>query len=487
MSLTLPAATRRARPSARRGRPPIRREGGLSWVVLAEAFAAALGFVALAYQARRLGPASFARVEYASAVACWLLVVVRGGFDVIIYREAARRPRLVRPLTDLLVGLRLISACVGYVIVLAVAALIGPQGGAVVALAGLGLFASCWVTDVGPRASGRLGWVALAQASRAIGAVAAVFSLVSGPGDVARAAVCLVLAEASAALVPLALHTREYGFPRPSLRGRATRVLARRGAVAGLSRFARVTLYGADILALGWWLDGGLGDYAAARRVVYALAAFGLVVPAALGPSIAVAWAAGASQARTKVADVLAGLWSLSLPAAVGLGLTADRWMPALFGVGYRDGGPCLALIAARLPWLLAAGTAQAVLVSCRREDLGLRLVLGQLAVAALTLPLAIAWSGPTGAGWAALGVEASGAIVGWTMLKRLGVAPGWIDQCGRAVVGCLGLFAAVRLTCDAPLLVVVVAGGIGYLMAWRAAARWRGRMARDSIGRGSS
>ena len=60
----------------------------------------------IVYLARRLGPSSFARVEYAAAVAAWLLVVVRGGVDVIVYREAARRPRLIRPLTDLLIGLR---------------------------------------------------------------------------------------------------------------------------------------------------------------------------------------------------------------------------------------------------------------------------------------------------------------------------------------------------------------------------------------------
>ena len=29
----------------------------------------------------------------ASAIAAWWLVLVRGGFDAIVYREAARRPR----------------------------------------------------------------------------------------------------------------------------------------------------------------------------------------------------------------------------------------------------------------------------------------------------------------------------------------------------------------------------------------------------------
>jgi len=446
---------------------------GLPWTVGAEAFATALGFVALVYQARRLGPVSFARVEYAAAVAAWLLVLVRGGCDAIVYREAARRPRLIRPLTDLLVGLRLLAAVVGYGIVLTVAALIGPDRGGAVALAGLGLFASAWATDVGPRAEGRLGWIALAQIVRASGFVAAVLMLVRGPADVARAAWCLALAEAFAAGVPLALHAKEYGFPRPRFRRRATGVLARRGAIAGLSRFARVTLYGIDLLALGWWAGGGLGPYAAARRVVYALAALGLVVPAVLAPSIARSWALGVGPARRRVGEISTGLWSLSLPAAVGLGLTADRWMPLLFGPDYRDGGPWLALVAARLPWLLAAGFAQAALVACRREDLGLKLVMVQSAVAAVAVPVAVAAAGPWGVGWAALGVETVGGVVGWAMLARLGVAPGWTEQTARALAGCLGLFAACQWTRGEPLGAVVVAGALGYAVAWRAGARW--------------
>jgi O-antigen/teichoic acid export membrane protein len=147
--------------------------------------------------------------------------------------------------------------------------------------------------------------------------------------------------------------------------------------------------------------------------------------------------------------------------------------MPALLGGVFRDGGPLLAVVAVRLPWLLAAAFAQSALVACRREDLGFRLVAIQGAAAVVLIPLGIALGGPWGAGWGALGVEAAGALVGWGMLAGLGVAPGWAEQTGRALVGCLGLFAAWRLTIAAPLPVVVAAGVLGYAAAWRAAGRF--------------
>ncbi len=473
MTATASVSARRVRVAP--ARPSALRPGGLGWVLAAEGLASALGFAALVYQARALGPAAFARLEYAAAVAAWLLVLVRGGVDVIVYREAARRPRLIGPLTNLLIGLRCAAALIGYAAVLAVAGLVGPGRGPAVAVAGLSLFASAWVADVGVRAAGRLRWVAAAQAVRALGFVGAVFALVAGPGDAVRAAACLVIAEAAGTAVSLYAHGRDHGFPRPVWKRRASLVLARRGAVAGLTRFARVTLYGADLLALGWWAGNDLGPYAAARRVVFALAALGLVVPATLGPSIARAWAMGAGPARERVSVALLWVWSLSLPAAVGLGLTADRWMPALFGAAYAGGGPLLALAAARLPWLLAAGVAQAALIACRREGLGLTLVLGQFALAAVLVPASVAAAGPRGVGWAAFAVEAAGAVAGWAMLARLGVAPTWAAQTGRALVGCLGLVAACRLTRAVPLPLVTLAGAFAYAAAWRFAGRWPG------------
>ena len=72
---------------------------------------------------------------------------------------------------------------------------------------------------------------------------------------------------------------------RPRFRRRAWAALARRGAVAGATRFGRVSLYAADVLAIGWWAGPSLGPYAAARRVAFALLALGLVVPSAVAPA----------------------------------------------------------------------------------------------------------------------------------------------------------------------------------------------------------
>jgi O-antigen/teichoic acid export membrane protein len=420
--------------------------------------------------ARRLGPSGFADFEYASAVGAWWLVLVRGGFDAIACREAARRPALIGPMTEVLIGLRLASAAVGMAGVLALAWASGPVRGWVVAVAGLVLIPSAMASDVGFRASGRFGVLALAQVARAAGLAAGAWWLVSRPGQAAVGAGCLAGAEVASTLVLVAFH----GPVWPRFRRRAWAALARRGAVAGATRFGRVSLYAADILALGWWSGPGLGPYAAARRVAFALLALGLVVPSAVGPRIARAWASGPSEARRAIGRTLEGLMAGALPATVGLIATAGRWMPWLFGDGFAEGGPWLALVAARLPFVLASNVQQAALVACRRETWAFRLIAAMAIVGLALIPALAVVAGPWGVGLAALGVEVAGAGVGWLALRRLGLAPAWHHASGPAMAGSVGVGVVCWLGRAWPLGGVVVAAmGVHGLIGSLAGGRW--------------
>ena len=439
----------------------------LAVLIAAELFASAVGFGVMVLLGRRLGPASFADFEYASAVAAWWLVVVRGGFDAIVYREAARRPSLVRPMTDVLIGLRIASATVGLAAVLVLAWTSGLDRGRVVLVAGLVLIPSAMASDIGLRATGRFGGLAMAQGVRAIGLAAGVGWLVAGHDHAAVAAGCVVAAESASSAVLLCWHGREHGWIRPRFRRRAWAILAKRGAVAGASRFGRVTLYAADVLILGSLAGSNLGPYAAARRVAFALLALGLVVPSAVAPRIARAWASGTGEARTVIETTCSGLLAMALPATVGLMLTADRWMPFLLGEAFREGGPWLALVAARLPFVLASNLQQTALIACRREKWTLALIGGMVGLGAVVIPpLAMAW-GAWGVGLALLGVEVAGALGGWFALHRLGIAPAWHHASGPSVAGCVGLAAVCLVGREWPLGGVVIVGAIVYGLIW--------------------
>jgi O-antigen/teichoic acid export membrane protein len=442
---------------------------GVPWLVASELCSGAIGFGVTVHFARRLGAEGFAHLEYASAVAAWLLVIVRSGVEMIAVREAARRPRILRPMTEAMIGLKLAAAVLGYGLVLALALSAGGDRGRAVAVSGLILLPSALLTDLAPRASGKLMPVAIAQVVRSLGYAAAGWLLVGHPGQEIRAASCAIVAEVLSSLVLWIHHVRTFGVPVPRVRRKAWAVLAKRGLIASLVRFGRVTLYGADLLVLGWPADAELGNYAAARRVVFALVSVGLVLPAAFAPAIAQGWARGAGRARLLLGDACSRLLSFALPAAIGLTATSEVWMPRLFGPDFQGGGPWLALLAARLPWLLVASLHQSALVACRRESDALRLILLSVAAAAIALPLATARGGPWAAGLVMLGLEMAGVIAGWWLLDRLGAAPSWHHEVLPPLVGGLVLGGVCRFAIGWPPWALILAGSSTYAAVWLA------------------
>ncbi len=449
--------------------PPIRviDRMGLAACLGAEVVAGAIGFAATIHLARRLGPGGFATVEVALATSGWLLVLVRGGLDQVVVREASRRPRLIGRLTGLLIGLRLMWAAVG-IGLLGLIAVIGGGGAGVVVASGLVLVTSALVADVGPRARNELRLLAGIAILRASGLAAFVVAMVTGPADLVRAAMGPGVAEGLVALACAARAWRGDSWAWPCLKARAARVFSGRAAVAGLTRFGRVGLYAADAMALGWIVgSSGSGAYAAGRRVVFAMVAVGVVVPTLLAPSLARARSRGTSAVSIEIGRGLALLLGLFVPSALGLILTSGRLLPALFGESYRDGALLLALIAARLPVSLAATWFGSALVALGRE----RGALGTIALAALVaivaMPAAVIGAGPVGIGSAALVVEVVAAVGGWVTLRQIGLDAGSRIGWDRLIMGAGGLIAAVALTASAPLAITCLAGAVGYGAGW--------------------
>jgi O-antigen/teichoic acid export membrane protein len=284
--------------------------------------------------------------------------------------------------------------------------------------------------------------------------------LVVGKKDVLMASACVVMAEIASTFLLLMIYRSEHGLIRPRFRQQAWAILARRGAIAGATRFARVSLYAADLLILGSLAtSANLGPYAAARRVAFALLALGLVVPSAVAPWIAKAWASGSNQTRNLLELVFERMFLVVVPATLGLMLTADRWMPWLFGEGFAEGGPWLALIAARIPFVLASNLEQSALIACRLEGRALRLMLGMVASSLVVIPSLAVLQGTWGVAWGVLAVEIVGALAGWVALSRLNVAPRWTHSMTSAIVGSVAMATVCGIGTRWPLPCVVIAG----------------------------
>jgi len=107
--------------------------------------------------------------------------------------------------------------------------------------------------------------------------------------------------------------------------------------------------------------------------------------------------------------------------------------------------------------------------VACRREQEALRLVGAMLLAAALVVPLATLWAGPSGAALAILAVEFAGAAGGWKLLRDLDAAPHWTDGKLLPLLGTLAMAGACWVSWPLPVGVVCVAGAAAYGLTWLA------------------
>ena len=456
---------------------------GADWVFvpLSEAISALVGFVVLVHVARTLGAAAFAAVELSAMIAGVLLVLVRSGVESIAHREAARRPSLIGPISEALltVKLGLAGACVFTVV--GAAWLAGSPSLPVFAVGIILLVPSALSLDVAPRALCEYRTIAVIQTLRSVGLAIAVLLLVREPGNSVAAVGCAALAESLSALAWLIVHVHRFGFPS-RLHVRVARVLLGRGTIASLGRFGRVFLYAADILFLGWMLSPEeIGPYAAARRLAFAVAAIGVAVPTAFAPVIATAWAEGAARASEALGGTVRRVLGLSIPASLGLSLTARGWMSALFGTSFEAGSISLALFAARLPVLMLAATTGAALVAVRRESEGLRIVAVTVLFAVVALPIAILRFGLTGAASTMIVAEGLAAGLGWAELHRMGAAPrvpplAVADLCGTgAMVGVVIVGAGL------PVALLSASGAAGFFAVRVLASPRRPRIAEVS------
>jgi O-antigen/teichoic acid export membrane protein len=215
----------------------------------------------------------------------------------------------------------------------------------------------------------------------------------------------------------LAWHAARYPLPRPRFRARAWLIIAPRGVVASTTRFLRVGLYSLDIVVLGFLVGSGWGTYAAARRVVFAVVAIGLVIPAAYGPILGKAWAAGVEPFRAVLRRCAALLCLVAIPACVVLAANSREWMRMLFGAEFAAGWLWLCLLAARLPFLLGATLAQTALIARRREAEALRVVAASALLACVLVPSAAVWMGPFGVACSLIVIEVFGGALGWSCL----------------------------------------------------------------------
>lgn len=386
--------------------------------------------------AKRLGMANYGRVGFAFDIVFWLVLLVRDAFEVIISRELARHPRLVRPLVNHVLALRGVLSATLFIGLVSVSSLTISTAAdrAILALYGLLLLTTALGLDFVYRGTERMGLVALSLCIRTMVYAVGVLLSVGDASRIVWVPAWLALGEACGITLVWICYSRQYGLPRPVLGLRFLRVFLKRGRSVCFIQIAQTVISSADLMVVDLmsrrWSD--VGQYGAPHRMITAILTFGMIFQQVTFPTLARSWrqttAAGRDALNVMVKVLMLGL----IPIAVGGAVLSGPLVRFMLTKEYAGAGLLLALGIWRAPLLALAYLYQTTLIAVNREGAGVRLLLSGAAASAPLVAFSCYWFGLPGAAAAVLIIGLSLVLAGYMLLAREERQPEWHHHLGR-------------------------------------------------------
>jgi O-antigen/teichoic acid export membrane protein len=418
--------------------------------------------------AKTLGRGGYGRIEFAFNVVFWLVLLVRDGFEVISSREIARHPRLVRPLVNHILAVKLLLATILLIglIVIGCSTLTGPRERMVLGCYGLMLLTTALGLDFVFRGKERMGLIAVSLCIRTALYAAGVWLLVRDESHIIWVPLCLVTGEAFGIGLVWAAYAREYGMPRPVLGARFLKVFLRRGRPVALIQISQTVIGSVDVMLVGLMSTyASVGLYSAPYRMINAVLTFGLIFQQVVFPSMARSWRETPEAGRRALDALVRVLVSVLIPLAVGTTLLANALVGWILPEDFATAGLLLALGIWRAPLLTLAYLYQMALISLNREIAGLRLLFAGAIGSGPLVAILGATFGLEGASAAVVIVGLVLMLAGYICLAGEGRSPAWHHHAARPLLASLAMAPVCLWFRDRNLPVAVLSGAATYAL----------------------
>lgn len=495
---TTPTTSRLRRGPSVRSREPLHRSRlvpaprriarNFALLSVAEVVCRATSVVVTLSLTNRLGKDGYGRVEFAFNVVFWLVLLVRDGFEAIASRELARHPRLVRPLVNHILAVKLSLATVLYAGLMAIGlpAFAGDAERTLLALYGLMLFTTASGIDYVYRGLERVGIIAVSLCVRTAVYAVGVWLLVGDAARVAWVPLCLVLGEMVGIGLIWTGYIRERGWPRPTLGRRFLGVFLRRGRPVLMIQVAQTVLTSVDFMVVAMLRPfNDIGLFAAPHRMVTAILTFGLIFQQVVFPTLARSWRSSPDEGRRSL-DAIVRVMAMGLvPIAIGVTVLARPLVHLLFTAEYAPSVLLLALGIWRAPLLTLAFLYRAALIAVNREVLGVRLLMAGAIASGPLVAVAYSLFGLAGATGAIVLMAAVLCAAGYACLAREGRQPAWHHHLARPLAASAVMVAVSFVFKDIHVLLAVGCGAVAYVASLAAMGGLRRSEVAAVFGRG--
>ena len=421
---------------------------------------------------QRLQWSGFGRIEFSFQIVFWLVLIVRDCFETIITREIARHPRITRNLVNHVLAVKLTFA-IGILAALAMTAQLAFSEVTdrwVLILYGLLLLTTALGLDFVYRGKETMGLVAVSLLVRTSVYCIGVWYCVHDSRQILMVPLWLACGEFTGIALVWAVYARQFGFPRPVLRGRFLLVFLKRGRLVGLIHLCQAVLISADLLVVGLmnsWSD--VGRYGGAQRIISTVMAFGMIVQQVVFPSLSRSWRASSESTRRLLDFAVRILVSGFIPVAVGGSLLAEPLVRFLLPPQeYHEAGLLLAIGIWKAPLLSLAFLYQSSLIAMNRESQGLKLLAWGSLCSGPMIALMHWRLGLPGASLAVLVIGLGLVIAGYCCLAVGPCRPSAHHHLARPLFASLVMSLICVLGLRIHVVVAVVAGAVSYLITMK-------------------
>lgn len=438
--------------------------------------------------ARRLGMSNYGRVGFAFDVVFWLVLLVRDAFEVIISRELARHPRLIRPLVNHVLAMRGALSLILFAGLIAVdwLTIATAADRALLALYGLLLLTTALGLDFVYRGTERMGLVAISLCIRTLVYATGVWLCVSDATEIVWVPAWLALGEACGITLVWVCYSRQYGLPRPTLGVRFLKVFLKRGRSVCFIQVAQTIITSADLMVvdlMSRWAE--VGQYGAPHRMITAILTFGMIFQQVTFPTLARSWRQTAGAGRETLNVMVRVLMLGLIPIAVGGAVLAGPLVQLMLTKEYAGASVLLALGIWRAPLLSLAYLYQTTLIAVNREGAGVRLLLTGAAGSAPLVAVLCWFFGLPGAATGVLLIGLALVLAGYALLAREGRQPAWHHHLARPLTASLAMVPVCLFLERWHVLAAVVGGALTYLATLSALGGLRGEDLRAILSRG--
>jgi O-antigen/teichoic acid export membrane protein len=304
-----------------------------------------LGFLAVAYLARTVGPSGFGLVNIGFAVLSYAMMVSGGGLPAYGARAVARgeSPRLASAIA----GIRLV---VSAVVLLAVAAgayffIADRQAATVITVFCLSQFAGAFLLDWYFQGKEEMGIIGASRLISAAVYLLFIVMYVRSPGDIVWVAIAAVAGDVMASLVTVGRFQKETAGSF-GLRFRGGVRLFRDAFPIGIGSIIAHVTVNLPTIVIGILLtNADAGIYSAAGKLVAFLLVFDRLLSTLLLPASSRYFAESPEKLSAMLSTALRWVVRISLPLCVGGTLLADRLIPLVYGGSYGASADVLRIL----------------------------------------------------------------------------------------------------------------------------------------------